>query len=145
MASPNGRREGEEKGKAEAEAGDAKPSQMDLFAAMLASMRQELDQRADEQARHLAEVLQSCFSSLKVETQQYTDQGCDSARSERLEEVRTQEGEVRGLMEAERWHRRTRRKKAQFWQEAPGRRSCRGLSGAPGKDSWSLVASWRNQ
>ncbi|XP_050726560.1 uncharacterized protein LOC127003679 [Eriocheir sinensis] len=62
----------------------------------------EQAQRADEQARHLAEVLQSCFSSLKVETQQYTDQGCDSARSERLEEVRTQEGEVRGLREAER-------------------------------------------
>ncbi|XP_050739169.1 uncharacterized protein LOC127009845 isoform X2 [Eriocheir sinensis] len=132
MASPSDRREGEETGKAEADVGEVKPGQMELFAAMLASMRQDLDQRADErareqarraeeraderareqaqraeeradeQARHLADVLQSCFSSLKVETQQYTDQGCDSARSERLEEVRTPEGEVRGLREAER-------------------------------------------
>ncbi|XP_050689056.1 uncharacterized protein LOC126981672 isoform X2 [Eriocheir sinensis] len=173
MASPSGRREGEETGKAEADVGEVKLGQMELFAAMLASMRQDLDQRADErareqarraeeraderareqaqraeeraderareqaqraeerareqaqraeeraderareqaqraeeradeQARHLADVLQSCFSSLKVETQQYTDQGCDSARSERLEEVRTPEGEVRGLREAER-------------------------------------------
>ncbi|XP_050724103.1 uncharacterized protein LOC127002329 [Eriocheir sinensis] len=157
MASPSDRREGEETGKAEADVGEVKPGQMELFAAMLASLRQELDQRteraeqraderareqaqraeerareqaqraeerareqaqraeerareqaqraeerADEQARHLAEVLQSCFSLLKVETQQYTDQGCDSARSERLEEVRTPEGEVRGLREAER-------------------------------------------
>ncbi|XP_050723345.1 ATP synthase subunit b-like [Eriocheir sinensis] len=115
MASPNGRREGEETGKAEADPGEVKPGQMELFAAMLASMRQELDQRADErareqaqraeerareqaqraeerareqaqraeeradeQARHLADILQSCFSSLKVETQQYTDQGCDT-------------------------------------------------------------------
>ncbi|XP_050709041.1 uncharacterized protein LOC126993919 [Eriocheir sinensis] len=128
MASPSDRREGEETGKAEADPGEVKPGQMELFAAMLASMRQDLDQRADERAReqaqraeqraderareqaqraderarHLAEVLQSCFSSLKVETQQYADQGCDSARSERLEEVRTQEGEVRGLREVER-------------------------------------------
>ncbi|XP_050725002.1 uncharacterized protein LOC127002823 isoform X2 [Eriocheir sinensis] len=145
MASPSDRREGEETGKAEADVGEVKPGQMDLFAAMLASLRQELDQRteraeqraderareqaqraeeraderareqaqraeerADERARHLAEVLQSSLSSLKAETQQYTDKACDSVKSELLGEVQTLKGEVQGLreeVEAERQRR----------------------------------------
>ncbi len=113
MASQNGRREGdEEAGKAEAGAGELKPSQMDLIIAMLADAEKRADERAceaekmaeettreqarelarrlDEQAeraRHLAEVLEKNLSSLREETQLYTDQVCDSEQSERLEEV----------------------------------------------------------
>ena len=112
MASQDGRREGEEQSKAEAGPGDVKPGQVDLIAAMLASMRQEMAvdreaqaqraRRAEEQASHLVEVMQSSLSSLRVETQQYTDQACDSVRSELLEKVQTLENEVHGLREVER-------------------------------------------
>ncbi len=90
---------------------------MDLIAAMLAGMRQEMAvdreaqaqrareqaertdqlvreqaertdqlaheqaQWADDQVRHLEDVLQSSLASLKAETQQYTDQACDSVRN----------------------------------------------------------------
>lgn len=49
----------------------------------------QMDQqdRSDEQARHLVEVLQAILSSLGEETEQYTDQAYDSAKSELLAEV----------------------------------------------------------
>ncbi|XP_050717410.1 uncharacterized protein LOC126999053 isoform X3 [Eriocheir sinensis] len=126
MASQDGCREGEEVGHG-AGPGEVKPGQMDLIAAMLAGMRQEMAvdheaqaqkaheqaqrvdkmareqaQRADEQACHLVDVLQSNISSLKVETQQYTDRACDKVRSELLEKVQTLEGEVQGMRKVER-------------------------------------------
>ncbi|XP_050714254.1 uncharacterized protein LOC126997298 isoform X2 [Eriocheir sinensis] len=141
MASPNGHREGEETGKAEADAGEVKPGQMDLFAAMLAEMEKRAEeraleqaQRADERARHLAEVLQSSLSSLKEETQQYTDKACDSVRSELLGEVQTLKGEVQGLreeVEAERQRRELATSRGEE-QEA---------SRVLATDAW--VADWR--
>ncbi len=111
MESQDGRHDGAKGGSSE-----VKPGQMDLIAAMLAGMRQEMavdreareqaertdqlareqaertDQLAREQAqqannqvRHLEDVLQSSLASLKVETQQYTDQACDSVRNELLD------------------------------------------------------------
>ncbi len=44
-------------------------------------------------------MLQSSLASLKAETQQYTDQACDSVRNELLDKVQTLEGEVQGLRE----------------------------------------------
>ncbi len=83
MESQDGRHDGAEGGSSE-----VKPGQMDLIAAMLICMRQEMaadreaqaqrareqTQRADDQVRHLEHVLQSSVASLKAETQQYTDQ-----------------------------------------------------------------------
>lgn len=86
-----------------------------MITAMLASMRQEIAQRADEQVRkeyeqvkktdefakkadeqvqksdkpvrHIVEVLQKSLTYLRAETQQYTDKGCDNVRSELLKKV----------------------------------------------------------
>ncbi|XP_050703666.1 uncharacterized protein LOC126989143 [Eriocheir sinensis] len=171
MASQDGRREDEEAGKAEAGAGEFTPSEMDFIAAMLASMREELDKRADErarrldeiareqaqrteeraceqarraeeQARHLAEIILCSFSSLKVETQPCTDRACDSVRSERLEEVQqTLEGEVQGLREEVVAERQQREVAGRTW-----RNGAQFWRGAPGRrSSWSLVASWWSQ
>ncbi len=84
---------------AEGSLSEVKPGQMDLIAAMLAGMRQEMAvdrepqaqraceqaertdqlareqaQWADDQVRHLEDVLQSSLVPLKVKTQQYTNQ-----------------------------------------------------------------------
>ncbi len=72
----------------------------------------ELARRSDKQTRHLVEVLQSNLTSLKAETQQYTDEACDSVRSELLDKVQTLEGEVQGLREEEVKMERQRRELA---------------------------------
>ncbi|KAK8389230.1 hypothetical protein O3P69_020876 [Scylla paramamosain] len=86
---------------------------MDLIAAMLAGMGQEMAvdheaqaqraceqaQRADDQVCHLEDVLQSSIASLKAKRQQYTNQACDIVRNELLDKVQTLEGEVQGLRE----------------------------------------------
>lgn len=84
MASQDGRSEEEEEGKVEAGTDGMKPGQMDSIATMLASMRQEMAvdheaqarrareqaHRADVQAHHFVEALQSSLTSLKVEMEQ---------------------------------------------------------------------------
>ncbi|KAK8405420.1 hypothetical protein O3P69_001756 [Scylla paramamosain] len=117
MESQHGCHDGAERGLSE-----VKPGQMDMIAAMLAGMRQELAmdreaqaqrareqaQRADDQVRHLEDVLQSSVPSLKVETQQYTDQACDSVRNELLDKVQTLEGDVQCLREEVRTEKQRR-------------------------------------
>ncbi|KAK8384500.1 hypothetical protein O3P69_009354 [Scylla paramamosain] len=68
----------------------------------------EQAQRADDQVRHLEDVLQSSLASLKAETQQYTDQACDSVRNELLDKVQSLEGEVQGLREEVRTEKQRR-------------------------------------
>ncbi|KAK8371686.1 hypothetical protein O3P69_015679 [Scylla paramamosain] len=102
--------------RAEGGSSEVKPGQMDLIAAMLAGMRQEMAvdrepqtqrareqvertdqlareqaQRADDQVYHLEDVLQSSLVPLKAETQQYTNQACHSVRNELLDKVQTLE------------------------------------------------------
>ncbi|KAK8393296.1 hypothetical protein O3P69_013367 [Scylla paramamosain] len=56
-------------------------------------------QRVDDQVRHLEDVLQSSLTSLKAETQQYTDQACDSVRNELLDKRSVKTGSCfRGLV-----------------------------------------------
>lgn len=43
------------------------------------------------------EALQSSLTSLKAETQQYTEQACDNVKSELLETVQALEGAIQGL------------------------------------------------
>ncbi|KAK8398602.1 hypothetical protein O3P69_004025 [Scylla paramamosain] len=62
-------------------------------------LAREQAQRVDNQVRHLEDVPQSSLASLKAETQQYTDQACDSVVNELLDKVQTLEGEVQGLRE----------------------------------------------
>ncbi|KAK8389762.1 hypothetical protein O3P69_009038 [Scylla paramamosain] len=95
---------------------------MDLIATMLAGMRQEMAvdreaqaqtareqaQRVDDQVRHLEDMLQSSVASLKAETQQYTDQACNSVRNELLDKVQTLEGEDQGLKEEVRTEKQRR-------------------------------------
>lgn len=90
-----------------------KTNQMDLTASLLASMRQEMAQRATElveqaclqtawssvQACHLEEVMQSNLGSLRAEMQQYTDQACDNIRSEQQGDIQTHKGKVQSFRE----------------------------------------------
>ncbi len=89
-------------------------------------------------------MLQSSLASLKAETQQYTDQACDSVRNELLDKVQTLEGEVQDLREEVRtekhgasWQQRARRNRRPhvFWRvKPPVWRTCWGLPGALGKN-----------
>ncbi len=45
---------------------------------------------------------------MKAETQQYTDQACDSVRNELLDKVQTLEGDVQGLREEVRTEKQRR-------------------------------------
>lgn len=98
---------------------DVKPNQLDLLTEMLAAMRQEQAgmrqeqaERASEQAHkweeivehtrqqaRLMESMRSSLSSLREESRQYTDQACDSVKSELLQRVLALEGRVEGLSE----------------------------------------------